>query len=284
MGPLLFLIYFNDFERCLKYSSVYKFADDTVIFLSSKHREEVENRLNLDLQYVSTYFRTNELVINLKPGKTESMLFSTSKKLSSGNSLNLKYDFHDVSSTSEYKYLGTILDQTLSFNTNFHKSYKKASRKLRLLWSLKCYIPNEVLSKIYEAVLLPGILYNCTINLNHNATQLSLLSSIDRRICRLTEMEQTPIINKMKKSAVILVKKFICGHFGQDIPNLFTVKNHGKSTRNNGFILEIPLVKLQLTKSMFRSMGVTIYNDLPLSHRQIDEFSAFKEAVSKYFK
>ena len=163
-------MYFNDFERCLKYSSVYKFADDTVIFLASKHLKEVENRLNIDLQYISTYFRTNELVINLKRGKTESMLFSTSKKLSSGNSLNLKYDFRDVSHTKEYKYLGTILDQSLSFNKNFYNSYKKASGKLRLLWSLKCYLPSEVISKIYQAVLLPGILYNCTINLNHNAT------------------------------------------------------------------------------------------------------------------
>ena len=88
----------------------------------------------------------------------------------------------------------------------------------------------------------------------------------------------------MKKSAVILVKKFICGHFGQDLPSLFKIKNHSKRTRSNGFTLEIPLVKLQLTKSMFRSMGVTIYNDLPISYRKIEELSVFQKAVSKFFK
>jgi hypothetical protein len=35
LGPILFLLYFNDFEDCLIHSKVIQFADDTLLFVSS---------------------------------------------------------------------------------------------------------------------------------------------------------------------------------------------------------------------------------------------------------
>ena len=153
LGPILFLMYFNDFEQCLSHSRVYKFADDTVIFVPRSQRDDIESDLNSDLQGISEYFRINELVINLKKGKSESMLFGTSKKLSSADSIKLKYDHHCISSTQEYKYLGTILDQSLSFRRNFEALYKRMSSRLRLLSSLKYLLPTDTIIKIYEAIL-----------------------------------------------------------------------------------------------------------------------------------
>ena len=160
LGPIFFLMYFNDFEKCLSHSRVYKFADDTVIFVPGSRRNDIESDLNSDLQGISEYFRINELVINLKKGKSESMLFGTSKKLSSADSIKLKYDHHCIFSTQEYKYLGTILDQSLSFRRNFEALYKRMSSRLRLLSSLKYLLPTDTIIKIYKAILLPTMLYN----------------------------------------------------------------------------------------------------------------------------
>lgn len=71
LGPLLFLILFNDFPDILKKADVVEFADDTVIYVSSNKISQIEEMLNNDLKNISSYFRENELVINLKPGKTE---------------------------------------------------------------------------------------------------------------------------------------------------------------------------------------------------------------------
>ena len=37
LGPLLFIIYINDFSKCIKYSNNLSFADNTMIILSAKN-------------------------------------------------------------------------------------------------------------------------------------------------------------------------------------------------------------------------------------------------------
>ena len=284
LGPILFLIYFNDFKKCLQHSKVITFADDTVVYLSRRKHTYIEQDLNRDLQNIAEFFTRNELVINLKPGKAEFMLFSTQKKLrQNGDCIRLQYNHQMIAPTKEYKYLGTIMDQTLSFNTNFHRVYKKTSGKLRLLFSLRSYISPETCVKIYRGILLPVLLYACTTNLRLTNTQLSKLSSLDRRIARLTTKRQTPIQNEMKKHAVLLVRKCLDRQLCENFQNFFSVRAHEQSTRNNGFMLEVPKVKLQVAKFSFRSMGVNIYNNLPIQSRQTDSLLIFKERIKNHF-
>lgn len=285
LGPILFLIYFNDFDACLSHSKVIKFADDTVIYVSRKSKVEIEKDLNTDLQKILDYFTKNELVINLKPGKTESIMFGTRKKLNQDNqSINLQYNSQPISTTKEYKYLGTILDQTLSFNTNFNRVYKRTSGKLRLLWSLKLYLSPESLIKIYKGILLPVLLYSCTTNLNLTNSQMSKLSSLDNRIAQITTKKQSSIENEIKKHSVILVKKCLNGEVCENFETFFTIRNHKVNTRNNGLMLQVPKVRLQLAKFGFRSMGVKFYNELPIEHRQAESSTTFRKLVTDYFK
>ena len=95
LGPLLFLIHFNDFEDTLKRCQTIMFADDTVIFCSSKSSSQIEKYLNDDLKNVAKYLEANDLIINLNKGKTESMLFGTAAKLKTA-SLNLAYEFIQI--------------------------------------------------------------------------------------------------------------------------------------------------------------------------------------------
>ena len=265
-------------------SKVINFADDTVVFLPGKTHLEIEQGLNFDLVNISNYFYENELVINLKPGKTESMLFATGRKLSQNKKpLKLEYKSQTVVSTAENKYLGIILDKTLSFSSNFYKVYKKTSGKLRLLESLKRYLPPDSLTKLCKGILLPALLYNCTTNLNLTNTQLQKLNSLDRRVGKVTSSEQTPIANEIKKHALLLVKKCLNGKVCEIFDNFFEIRTHEKTTRDNGFLLQVPKVRLQLSKSCFRSVGVKFYNSLPIEHRQVECTRNFRDLVTKYF-
>ena len=55
-------------------------SDDIVVFLPGITHLKIEQGLNFDLVNISSYFYEHELVINLKPGKKESMLFATGRK------------------------------------------------------------------------------------------------------------------------------------------------------------------------------------------------------------
>ena len=85
------------------------------------------------------------------------------------------------------------MDQTLSFSSNFNKVYKKISGKLPLLQSLKCYLSPDLLTKVYKGILLPTLLYDCTVDLNVTNTQLQKLNSVDKIVGKVTSSEQTPI-------------------------------------------------------------------------------------------
>ena len=69
LGPLLFIVFYNDFADHLEYCNVITYTDDTIIFIYDKNVSNIETKLNMDLQKISAYFHLNDLVINLKKGK-----------------------------------------------------------------------------------------------------------------------------------------------------------------------------------------------------------------------
>ena len=78
IGPLLFLIYVNDFYLASKLKSV-MFADDTYLFISDENIGELFQQMNKELKSVSSWFKANKLSISID--KTKWTIFHlTSKK------------------------------------------------------------------------------------------------------------------------------------------------------------------------------------------------------------
>ena len=74
LGPLLFLIYINDFILCHEKTETAHFADDTFIMFGSKKLATIETIVNHEFQVVINQLRLNKLSINA--GKTEFIFFS----------------------------------------------------------------------------------------------------------------------------------------------------------------------------------------------------------------
>ena len=79
LGPLLFLISFNDTVEVVEHSSILKHADDTVLFVAGKEIDSIEEKLSKDMDNLSKWLRCNELILDLKKGKMESILFGTTQ-------------------------------------------------------------------------------------------------------------------------------------------------------------------------------------------------------------
>ena len=88
------------------------YADDTVIFAAGNSVEEIEKSLSSDFKAIANWMTENELIVNMKKGKTECMLFGTKQKIKEKR-LDVTYRDQTINNTTVYKYLGVKLDQTL---------------------------------------------------------------------------------------------------------------------------------------------------------------------------
>ena len=77
----------------------------------------------------------------------------------------------------DYKYLGVILDKSLSFVKHATNTIKKASHKVYLLFKLRPYLTNDACLKMYKTMVLPYIEYGDSL---YACTNVALLNKIQR--------------------------------------------------------------------------------------------------------
>ena len=249
----------------------------------------IENTLNDELDNIAKYMKQNELIINLKKGKTESMIFGSGKKLSKVNDLDLKLRGTSINPTKRYKYLGTILDPVLNLNYNFDTIYKKASSRIRLMSFLKRNLTAKAANDIYSMMIVPLLKLNCVTNLNLNKTQLDRITSLDSRAHNIInsiakkEVYEIPCtINILRSHACVLVRKCLDKNICSNYHDYFQINQTIKTTRNSTTLLKLPKIKLESTRKSFYYMGAKLYNDLPLKISTTENFNIFREKVKKY--
>jgi hypothetical protein len=84
LGPLLFLVYFyyfNDVIEGIEHSSIVNYANDTILYVAGKDMQSIQTKLSKDMDSLADWLRDNELIFNLKRGKTESLLFGTAQRI-----------------------------------------------------------------------------------------------------------------------------------------------------------------------------------------------------------
>ena len=66
LGPLLFIVYLNDFEGCLDFSKANMYADDTHTTIASSDIKELIRMTKKELLNISDWLRVNKLSANPK--------------------------------------------------------------------------------------------------------------------------------------------------------------------------------------------------------------------------
>ena len=103
LGPLLFLLYINDFRFSLQHSSSSHFADDTCIIYSSKKIQLLEAAIN-DLKCVTQWLNANRLSLNVD--KTKLIIFHSKQKKINIDNLVIKLNQSILIPCNYVKYLG----------------------------------------------------------------------------------------------------------------------------------------------------------------------------------
>ena len=112
LGPLLFLLYINDLPNVSKHLSFYLFADDTNIYFEANDLLTLQKVMNRELRHVKKWLDANQLALNID--KTNFVVFHSPEK-NLMEPIILKFGLKKISRANKVKFLGVLLDETLSW-------------------------------------------------------------------------------------------------------------------------------------------------------------------------
>ena len=161
LGPLLFLIYINDFRTCLSETGCGHFADDTFIIFSSKTPKTIETIVNTELKSVVTWLRLNKLSLNA--GKTELIFFRSNHHPLNYDKISIKLNGLKLTPVDYIKYLGMYIDKHLNWNTHIDELCKKLSRANGILSKLRYNAPLDVCKRVYYAIFFSHLINGCNL-------------------------------------------------------------------------------------------------------------------------
>lgn len=140
LGPLLFVIFINDFPECIKpYSSV-SYADDTTLLVSSGNRFGLPREVQCAEDSATMWFVANKLKLN--PEKTQKISFTSIG--SSGKTVTL---------------LGVTLDESLRWSEHVSCLVSRLSSAVFVLRRLKPLLNTSSLLTVYYGLIHSRLAY-----------------------------------------------------------------------------------------------------------------------------
>jgi hypothetical protein len=158
LGPLLILIYINDFPKCLRHTRPDMFADDTQIATSNSDINVILENLDTDLINVSTWMSSNKLTLNNK--KTEFMVIGSNKRL--GQRVQepvICVRGTEIKKVNATKSLGLMIDDTLCLSAQVEKITKKVNTGRSIIRRLRDIVDYNTLITVYKSLIQPHFDY-----------------------------------------------------------------------------------------------------------------------------
>lgn len=132
LGPLLFILYINNLDQNVSNANFHFYADDTVIYCSASTPNQALCQLQLAFDTVQRTLFDLKLVLN--DDKTKLMLFSNAKSMSRNLLPITTSQGSEIESVSQFKYLGILIDDSLSFKPHIQHLVKKIKTEVGFLF------------------------------------------------------------------------------------------------------------------------------------------------------
>jgi len=252
LGPILFVLYVNDFPGNIQTRSTCLYADDTTLLNCDKEINNVKEKTKNSIEEAQRWFEAHELQLN--KDKTNILTFYSKKTT-------------EVTGSSA-RFLGVIFNENLSWNDHLHYLTQKLASSIFCIRSITKNITLEVGKNVYfayfHAIATYGILIWGTSSSLQTIFKLqkrairSLLGMAHAESCRskFRELGILTILSSYIMNSVL---------YAYTYQDTFTKnnENHTYNTRyNEDFV--IPLHRL--TKSQqnsFEYWSIKLYRKVP---------------------
>ena len=276
LGPLLFLIYVNDFHNCSNLLDFHLFADDANLFFQHSDINMLESLINSELEKVLNWLCANRLSLNID--KSNFVIFRpTQRKLPKQVMISINNQM--LTQENSIRYLGVYIDYNISWKTHITNISKKIKRSIGILSKLRYFLSIKTLLSLYYALVEPFLNYCIIAWGNTYQTTLQPLFILQKKALRIITFSSynehsSPLfkdLNVVKLSDIITLQLavFMYKFHNNLLPSVFdsyfnSVRMlHNYNTRlSSKMTYVIPKVRTNYGTFNIRFQGAKVWNDI----------------------
>ena len=300
LGPVLFIVYLNDLQSCIKHSITSSFADDTRLKKTIQSTED-SKLLQEDLENAIQWSKENNMVLH--QSKFELLAHNTdNSKLLQELPFTIGFceyttpDGSTISPKSAVKDLGVTLTPELSWSLHVSKIADDSRRMAAWIFSVFYERSAEVMLILYKALVRSRAEYCCPLWHLTKIEDIMRLEAVQRTFTsRIREVRHLTYWERLKELKINSMQRrrerYILIHVYKIAKNLapndINMKFH--ETKRRGSCVIIPSINKQskakyqtLYDSSFHIVGGKMWNLLPAGIKNKPSLSSFKSSLSKY--
>ena len=292
LGPLLFLIYINDFPSISDDLTAYLYADDTAIFIEGNDEAHLQRVIDATMPEIVAWLQANQLSLNTD--KTFCQLYNNTKR---DVNVSVMLSGAHIKFVKTVKYLGMYVDDDLKWKSHISHLSTTLTRNVGLISRARYILVPKQLLLLYNALFLPYINYCCMLYSNTYITNVDKLEKLQKRAVRMIDGEHrlahtAPIFKKLKilklrdigkQQMLLLMHRKLKGTLPSSIDRLFTILEPLRDTRSTHHFHEFFSEKFYRSYTtrwsaprIWNSIIAPKFTDMeavPLTKREIKDFS-----------
>lgn len=269
LGPLLFIIYINDFPLCNSDSKDLLFADDTAVSVVGGNLQDLVIQAGEAESRAEHWFRSNKLSLNL--AKTVHVIFGLRDL--SGHGVP---DLHDST-----KFLGVNVDNKLTWESHIDSLSSRLCKSVFALRNLANEVDSDCLKTAYFALCHSQIAY--AILVWGKAAKWHRIFALQRRAVRILGGlgYRDDCRNVFVKLGILTMPSLfifeLLKYAKKNIPAVSHVSSYNTRKKD---LLRVPFVRLSKSQKNINILAPKYYNLLPTRIKCLDERSFLKEIKS----
>ena len=314
LGPILFIIFYNDFPEVREEGTSVIYADDDTDNVSDKDPISLQQKIQREANLSTSWVKDNKLVCS--GSKTKLLIVGTkelrkSKLTNRDISIEIIVDGHPVKETQSERLLGVLVNNVLTWEHHLYGNeehtglIQKLSHRARIIWKLSLVMPKKNLKMMAEGIFFS--LLNYCIEVYGHVWGLATYDDHSRKSTAFTKDDNAKLqilVNKVLRSLTgldrdtpVVTLHATSGQLSvQQRTAMFTIVSVHKSIQKkqpaynysrlqpNSALVDVRRIdyKLSLSRGSFYYRGSKLYSQLPANLTQQVNQAAFKKGAKKW--
>ena len=285
LGPILFVIFINDFPTLLQ-SSVKLFADDAKLY-SDVSNIQGYHMLQEDLNTCVDW--ANQWLMEFHPKKCKVIHYGKRNE-KKDYSLNKSPVIH----VTEEKDLGILMSEDLKWTSHVADAVKKANRMVGLIKHTFTYMNKEMFLVLYKTLVRPLMEYSPQVWSPNLMKDIDALEKVQQRATkmvpelhnlpyeeRLKRLKLYPLKERRLRGDMILTYKMLNGLVDIDTNKLTPLLEGSTGTRSHNKQLKAKIPNTVMRKSFYTNRIVHPWNTLSRNTVNSNSIEIFKGRYDK---